>query len=365
MAFDGALPIAVVVPARDEAHSIDALLQSLLEQSRAAAEIVVVDAGSRDDTAERVRRWAERCASVRLVTAGPAYPGEARNIGIAATTQEWVALTDAGIRVDREWLSELWRARGEGAEVVFGHYEPALRGWLSECAALSYVAPCIPVDGQPWRGDSFASVLLQRSVWERCGGFPPFRAAEDLIFLEAIREAECGCTAAPAARVQWQLPSDVSSTWRRFTSYSRHNLVAGRARHWHRGVVRLWVGAAIIAAAGAALSPVCWSLLPLAVGARACRAIAHRRYGSGVRDPFRPDRIAGVAFLQTMLDLATFWGALIWLREDRQPVRRGDAAARRSGIADPSAAGQPPMAHAPRTRPATEVPPRADAGYPS
>jgi cellulose synthase/poly-beta-1,6-N-acetylglucosamine synthase-like glycosyltransferase len=318
------LPVSVVVPVRDEGGTVDALLHSLLEQSRPPGEIVVVDAGSGDDTAERVRRWGDRYPAIRLVQTGPAHPGEARNAGIAAAAHTWVALTDAGIRVDRDWLAELWAAREATpeAEVVFGHYEPALRGWLAECAALTYVAPCVWEAGQPWRGESFASVLLQRQVWERCGGFPPFRAAEDLIFLETVRSAGCRIAAAPSARVSWEIPADVPGTWRRFASYSRHNLIAGRARHWHRGVARLWLGAALISAAGVAIAPVWWSLLPLAAAARAGRSIAHRRFGSGVVQPWRPDRLAGVAGLHLLLDLATLWGTLVWLRHDWGRGRR-------------------------------------------
>src|SRR5947208_1974753 len=105
------LPVTIVVPVRDEGGTIDALLRSLLDQSRAPAEIVIVDAGSRDDTAECVRRWSDQYPEIRLVEAGAAHPGEARNAGITASSHEWIALTDAGIHVDREWLAELWRAR--------------------------------------------------------------------------------------------------------------------------------------------------------------------------------------------------------------------------------------------------------------
>jgi len=248
-----------------------------------------------------------------------------------ASSQEWIALTDAGIHVDREWLAELWRAReaDSQAEVVFGHYEPALRGWLAECAALTYVAPCVAVEGQPCRGDSFASVLMAKSLWERCGGFPPFRAAEDLIFLERVRGTGCRIVAAPPARVWWEIPPDLPGTWRRFASYSRHNLIAGRARHWHRGVARLWAAAALVGVAGGVVDPMWWGLLPLAAAARAGRSIAQRRFGSHVKLPWRPDRIAGVVGLHLLLDLATLWGTLVWLRYDWWGNRREASGLRR------------------------------------
>src|SRR5262249_44335124 len=143
--------------------------------------------------------------------------------------------------------------------------------------------------------------------------FPPFRAAEDLLFLEAVRRDGCRTAAAPEARVTWEVPATLPGTWRRFASYSRHNLIAGRGRYWHGGVARLYAGAALIVAAGALLTPALWGLLPVAAAARAARSIAGRRSGSGVRQPWRPDRILGVMGMQFLLDMATFWGSLVWL----------------------------------------------------
>jgi glycosyltransferase involved in cell wall biosynthesis len=308
----------VVIPARDEGESIDALLDSLLRQRRRAAEIVVVDAGSRDDTADRVRRWSERVAAIRLVEAGEAYPGEARNAGIAAASFDWIALTDAGIRVDPDWLSGLWKAHEAEPEVemVFGHYEPSVRGWVTELAVLTYIAPCEARDGRWWRGGSVASLLLRRDLWERCGRFPRYRAAEDLIFLEAAARDGCRTAAAPEAGVTWEIPDGVAATFRRFAGYSRHNLAAGRGRYWHRGVARIYVAAGVLALVGATVTPAAWGVLVAGTAARVGRSIWRRQAGSGVRAPWRPDRVLGVAAMQLLLDLATAWGALVWLRHE-------------------------------------------------
>jgi hypothetical protein len=261
---------------------------------------------------------------VQLLSIGAAFPGVARNAGIAAAAHEWAALLDAGTVVGPGWLAALWRAHEEqpAAEVVFGHYEPVLQGWLTECATLAYVAPCVRVDGGWWRGDSFASALLHRELWTRCGGFPPYRAAEDLIFLEAIQQQGGRIAAAPEAKVAWEIPVDAAGTFRRFANYSRHNLVAGRGRYWHRGVARLYAAAAAMGLAGAAVSPIVWALLPAAAAVRAGRAVHRRRGGSGVPQPWRPDRLVGVAMLLMLTDAATAWGALAWAWHDRWGLGR-------------------------------------------
>jgi len=50
-------PVSVIVPARNEERNLPALLRSLAEQSARPREIVVVDDGSTDRTAEIARQW--------------------------------------------------------------------------------------------------------------------------------------------------------------------------------------------------------------------------------------------------------------------------------------------------------------------
>src|SRR3954453_23466955 len=64
------MKLSVVIPARDEAGSIAATLGPLLDALCAASipsEIIVVDDGSGDETADRVRALALRSPEVRLV----------------------------------------------------------------------------------------------------------------------------------------------------------------------------------------------------------------------------------------------------------------------------------------------------------
>ena len=82
--------VAVVIPCHNAARWIEAALRSVLAQSRPVAEIVVVDDGSTDDSAELVERLGVRC--VRQACGGPAA---ARNRGVRETTAPLVAFLDA------------------------------------------------------------------------------------------------------------------------------------------------------------------------------------------------------------------------------------------------------------------------------
>src|SRR5207237_2466805 len=117
-----------------------------------------------------------------------------RNLGIAAAANDWIALTDAGIRLEPDWLERLAEAaeKDSSLPVISGNYEPVVNTFFERCAALTYPAARTMRNGQMMRGPFVASMLMRRDVWEAVGGFPDLRAAEDLFFIDRVRELGFG-----------------------------------------------------------------------------------------------------------------------------------------------------------------------------
>lgn len=91
--------ISVVIPALDAGRFIGRAIDSVLAQIYRADEIIVVDDGSTDNTAEVVKSYGPK---VRYIYQENAGDGPARNTGIAAAKGDWIALLDH----DDEWLPE-------------------------------------------------------------------------------------------------------------------------------------------------------------------------------------------------------------------------------------------------------------------
>ena len=123
----GAQPVSVILTVLNEASASERLLESLAAQTYPADEVVVVDGGSTDGTIEVLDRWA---GGGRLPLRILVHPGAnisaGRNAAIAAASGPIIAVTDAGVRLEPDWLKELVAPfqAGERAAV------PAVAGWF-------------------------------------------------------------------------------------------------------------------------------------------------------------------------------------------------------------------------------------------
>ncbi len=161
--------VSVVIPTWNRASLVTRALRSVLDQTRPPDEVLVVDDGSSDDTAERVRA---QFPTVRLLTQQNLGVSAARNAGIREATGEWIALLDS----DDEWLSnklerqlqavtdetllchcdEIWIRRGRRVNAMKKHRKYG--GSIFErCLPLCVISP--------------SSVLLRRRLLDEVGLF--------------------------------------------------------------------------------------------------------------------------------------------------------------------------------------------------
>lgn len=310
-----AVKVSLVIPLRDEERSVSALLESIAGQTRPPDEVVVVDAGSTDGTAAKVRSFVAPFPLV-LLSRGALHPGEARNEGVAAASHEWIAFTDGGIELTANWLADLIAAVNDDIDVVFGSYAPVCPTTFQQAAAIAYVDPRTAAHTP---SPSVPSMMLRRRAWAKTGGFLPFRAAEDLIFLETLRRSSSRTAFAPDAVAHWEIPGNARDLFRRFSLYSEHNLQAGRGRFWHWGVARLYAGLLVVLGLAwvfGARAPGVLGLVALFFLARAVKA-AWRKRRDFAFDTLTPHRTLMAAAVLLLVDLATAVGALRWLARGR------------------------------------------------
>ena len=160
------MTVSVVIPARDEAASVGAVVRGLPREACGVAEVVVVDNGSRDGTAE-----AARAAGATVVAEPRAGYGRACLAGLAHFARhppDVVAFVDADLSDDPADLAALLApiARGE-ADLVIGSRVLGQRAGRVERGAL------LP---QARWGNALACALMRARWGARFTDLGPFRA---------------------------------------------------------------------------------------------------------------------------------------------------------------------------------------------
>jgi glycosyltransferase involved in cell wall biosynthesis len=333
------MKVSVVIPVRDEEASIRELLDSLLTQTRPPDEIVITDGGSTDATPQIIEEYIRNGAPVQLIRAGAALPGRGRNLGAAQASHEWLAFTDAGIRLENNWLEALVaKAEADDSlDLVYGSCRPVTDTFFKQCAAITYVPPFTSRDGisVPWR--FIASTLLRREAWRAVNGFPEeLRSAEDLIFMDRVENAGYRYVFEPRALVHWDLRPTFWTTFKRFIVYSRNNIRAGLFWQWQGTIFKYYAVIAVLLAAALIFKPwLVWFVIAawlLLLMARAAVAIRRHRFCYPASFLQNVMRGAMVMSLIAVLDAAAIIGSIQWLLLDcfrwsrKTPVEAGNDA---------------------------------------
>ncbi|MFL5865625.1 MAG: glycosyltransferase [Thermoleophilaceae bacterium] len=191
--------VSVVVAAYDEERWIDACLHSLLEQTHPDYELIVVDDGSRDRTAEIAAR-----PGVRLLRMPHRGCGTARDAGARAARGRLLVFLDADELYAEDFLERLVAPLDDpevagtfpGGVTWHNPAEGLAPGWLRVRGRPPGERPRFG-DRNPW------PKAVRREDFERAGGYPRVGYGEDVDFGRRIGPAHV----VHAARFRFTLPT--------------------------------------------------------------------------------------------------------------------------------------------------------------
>ena len=115
--------VSIIIPAYNAQGSIARCLTSVIEQTLAELEILVIDDGSTDQTMAILQQYAKKDARIRVLgllqNSGVAV---ARNLGIDLAKGTYLGFIDADDYIDRDFYEKLYACAVEsGADIVSGN----------------------------------------------------------------------------------------------------------------------------------------------------------------------------------------------------------------------------------------------------
>lgn len=165
--------VSVITPAFNAADTIPETLESLLRQTDRDWEMIVVDDGSTDATAEIAAAYAERDPRIRVIRQRNCGESGARNAGLALARGDWVLFLDADDWIAPAYLETLRRAL---------RAQPALDAVHCLSARVTRDGTFVTDDYLPPEGDMFPTLaervpfpihacLVRRALVEAVGRF--------------------------------------------------------------------------------------------------------------------------------------------------------------------------------------------------
>lgn len=225
---NGAMRVSVIATVRNECDSIAPFLDSLLTQSHAPDEILIVDGASTDGTLVILQDYAAR-HGIRIISQS-CNIAQGRNLGIAAATGTHIAVTDAGCRVDADWLQELISCFLDypDAGVIAGNFRFETRTKFEEAVVLATFPPNRDeTDGARYYPSS-RSVAFTKEIWQKAGGYPEWLyAAEDTLFNIRLRQIGSQFKFCKTAIVYWRPRENWRALARQRINFSRGNARVG------------------------------------------------------------------------------------------------------------------------------------------
>jgi glycosyltransferase involved in cell wall biosynthesis len=239
--------VSVVIPCYRQAHYLPTAVESALAQTHADVEIIVVDDGSDDDTADVTARYAGRVLYTRRENGGLAA---ARNTGVAAATGEYLKFLDADdhlVPEQLEWQVAALDGRHDAISIT------AVRAYReSNPSDFTDIAPPVRSLLPDFLNQPDAAVhafLFPTTLFQQASGFrEELRIAEDWDFFCRLGKLRPAVVTDPRIGAYYRLRDGSMSADRRAMVLGVARMLIDMHDEFRSGDVSEWFGPELLGA---------------------------------------------------------------------------------------------------------------------
>ena len=157
--------VSVIVPLYNAAPYIGETLESIVGSSYRPIEVVVVDDGSSDNSAEVAEAFARQHAEVRVLRQANAGVSAARNHAIREAKGEYILPVDADDRISADYIAHAVAAMRDDVRVV------GCRAEFFGAKQGEWRLPAYSPELLARKNMIHVSSMFRKADWERAGGF--------------------------------------------------------------------------------------------------------------------------------------------------------------------------------------------------
>ena len=224
--------ISLIATVYNEGDNIQQLFDSIKAQTVQPDEIVIVDAGSTDDTLTIMRSYCD-LLPLRLLVEPGCNISQGRNRALSAAKGDIIAVSDAGVRLSETWLERICAPLlgNSDLNVVCGFFQadPVTNFEVALGAATLPLRHEIdPATFLP----SSRSIAFRKSAADAIGGYPEWLDyCEDIVF-DLRLKASCGeFDFEPEALAYFRPRRSLAAFYQQYFRYARGD---GKANLWRR-----------------------------------------------------------------------------------------------------------------------------------
>jgi len=221
------MKVSLISTVYNEESSIEEFLRGIHSQTLKPDEIIIVDGGSTDNTIEIINNHIKNGEPIRLIIEKGANISRGRNIAIKHAINEIIAATDAGCRLDKDWLNNLINKFDSNIDVVGGITIPDPKNDFEKCVIEVTTTKIEDINENTYLPSS-RSIAFRKSAWEEVGGYPEYLyTAEDTLFDLKLKNSGFKFSIAKDAVVYWNIRNNIRSLFKQYYLYGKGNKEAG------------------------------------------------------------------------------------------------------------------------------------------
>jgi len=226
----GNVKASLITTLYNESNNALRFLESYKNQTKYADEFIIVDGGSTDGTVEIIQNFIDKNQNLNIklivdktcskkYTAGPIAKG--RNVAIKNAKYDYIAVTDAGCVLDKNWFEEIVKPFEDNhVDVVSGWYEANITNEFQKIYAEIYMPKLENLQIAKFLPSS-RSIAFKKECWEKVGRYPEQTlTAEDTLFDLNLKKAKCKFYFTQKAIVYWNCPRNYEEACQKAKYYA-------------------------------------------------------------------------------------------------------------------------------------------------